>query len=304
MKKLIVIAVSLALLCTVLSGCDNVDRRVKINAENFPDDNFRQYLLSTDYGADAILTKKEWLGVEEMDVSYRNISDLTGINYFHCLKKLVCDGNQLEELDLKILKLEWLSCNHNQLSELEPFGALAQGLRHLECADNKIMQLDFEFVKYLEFLDCHDNQLTELDLSHCGELRTLICYGNNITDVTNLNISHNPYLETYQSDLVSSISDNDADINNTTSKSDIKADTWYTQASNTNVQWQNAEVTNVVPMSQGQAFMVTYYPVCKSCHVCGPTIQMTGVSADSPVTDTYYCQSCGVITYCLFEVAY
>lgn len=83
----------------------------------------------------------------------------------------------------------------------------------------------------------------------------------------------------------------------------VSADTWYELITNDILLFQNAEIDDAVSTSKGSVFMVTYYPVCKNCHVCGP-IQMTGVGTDSQVSETYYCQSCGATTYSRFKIEY
>ncbi len=49
--------------------------------------------------------------------------------------------------------------------------------------------------------------------------------------------------------------------------------------------------------------MVTDYPFCRDCKVCGK-MGMTGVSVNSPVTETYYCYSCNETTYVKFKLEY
>ena len=56
-----------------------VAKDVEINPTNFPDDNFRAYLLAQDYGADGIITKKEFQKITKIDVNEKNISSLKGI---------------------------------------------------------------------------------------------------------------------------------------------------------------------------------------------------------------------------------
>lgn len=125
--------------------------------------------------------------------------------------------------------------------------------------------------------------------------------------------------EVYNYDLPGNNDSTQGEINNTTSdeqsgKSDssssragevskISADTWYILTSNDIFRCQNAEIASAVLMSHGSVFLVTYYPVCKKCHVCG-TMQMTGVSVETPVSETYYCNSCRTTTYVRFKIEY
>ena len=56
--------------------------RIAIDKENFPDDNFRAFLLGQDYGKDGVLTEREIMNITEMDVYDMEISSLQGIEYF------------------------------------------------------------------------------------------------------------------------------------------------------------------------------------------------------------------------------
>ena len=45
---------------------------VQINATNFPDPNFRAWLLEQPWGSDSIITNAEIAGITSIDVSHRN----------------------------------------------------------------------------------------------------------------------------------------------------------------------------------------------------------------------------------------
>jgi Leucine-rich repeat (LRR) protein len=97
-----------------------IDEGVKINATNFPDENFRNYLLSQDYGKDGSLTEEEIKNITFLNVSWKSISNLKGIEYFTALKELDCYNNQLTSLDVsKNTALTWLGCFNNQLTSLD-----------------------------------------------------------------------------------------------------------------------------------------------------------------------------------------
>ena len=84
---------------------------ITIDATNFPDDNFRAWLLSQSYGSDGILTPAEIAGITDIDVRDLNIADLTGIAYFTAVEQLLCPNNNLTGLDLSAnSKLNILSC--------------------------------------------------------------------------------------------------------------------------------------------------------------------------------------------------
>ena len=134
--------------------------RGAINATNFPDKNFRNWLLEQEYGKDSFLTDEEIDGVTEMELYYMNIQSLKGIEYFTSLTSLGCDGNQLTELDLSMNnKLTILNCSDNQLTSLNVAGCT-------------------ELIRIL----CYNNQLTELNVSGCTALNVLSCFQNQIKD--------------------------------------------------------------------------------------------------------------------------
>ncbi len=62
---------------------------IAINAENFPDDNFRSFVLSNyDTNSDSVLSADEIGAVTQMVVSSKSIQTLKGIEYFTALTKL------------------------------------------------------------------------------------------------------------------------------------------------------------------------------------------------------------------------
>ncbi len=92
---------------------------VNIDETNFPDKNFRNYLLAQDYGSDAILTSEEIAAITEMGLSEKGISSLSGIEYFTELAYLFCDRNNIKYLDLsENTKLVTLQCTQNQIGRL------------------------------------------------------------------------------------------------------------------------------------------------------------------------------------------
>ena len=159
---------------------------VAIDATNFPDENFRNYLLQQSYGQDGVLTEEEISGVTSIHVSLKNISSLKGIEHFTALTYLDCYENQLTALDVsKNTALTWLSCNSNQLTALDVSKNTA--LTHLECSYNRLTALDVSKNTALTWLECSNNQLTALDVSKNTALERLFCSKNQLTalDVSN-----------------------------------------------------------------------------------------------------------------------
>ena len=164
---------------------------VKINKNTFPDVNFRTY-INAQYGSGGVLTSDVRSNVEYMDVSYMNIKNLTGIQYFNGLKMLSCGNNQLTSLDVSnCTALTELYCNDNQLKTLNVSNCTA--LWNLSCGNNQLADLDLSGCTALENLSCGYNQLRGLDVSRCAELVYLSC-GNN--QLTNLDVSDRAALAT------------------------------------------------------------------------------------------------------------
>ena len=167
------------------------DGDIAIDAKNFPDENFRNWLLAQDYGADGKLTSAEIAGVDEINVYNKNIADLTGIAYFTNLKTLDCTGNELTSLDVtKNTALEALYCNFNELTTLDVSKNTA--LQQLHCYKNQLTTLDVTNNTALIILNCYNNQLTSLDVSNNTALYYLDCSYNQLTT---LNVSNNTALQ-------------------------------------------------------------------------------------------------------------
>ena len=93
---------------------------VAVDEQNFPDTNFREWLLEQSYGVDGYLSTPEIAAVTGIDVSDKSISSLKGIEDVTALTELKCLFNQLTELDVsKNTALEYLYCYDNQLKSLD-----------------------------------------------------------------------------------------------------------------------------------------------------------------------------------------
>ena len=155
------------------------DVSVAINETNFPDVNFRNYLLSQRYGSDGVLTYDEIADIENMDVSKKGIKSLKGIEYFIALTSLSCYVNQLTSLDVTCnTALTGLACDGNQLTSLDVSKNTA--LTKFECCENLLTSLDVSKNVALKYLDCSYNQLTSLVLSQNAQLNEIVCFNNRI----------------------------------------------------------------------------------------------------------------------------
>ena len=170
---------------------------VPLNAENFPDANFRE-ALAKEFGineGDCItITEAEIASTTLLRVSSRKIADLTGIEHFTALTELYCGSNQLTSLDVsKNTALTRLDCGGNQLTSLDV--SKNTELTYLQCGWNGLTSLDMSNNTILTELLCYNNQLTSLDISKNVELKYLYCSGNQLTS-----------LEVYRNDKLKDIS--------------------------------------------------------------------------------------------------
>ena len=142
---------------------------VQINETNFPDENFRKWVLANSFGRDGVLTDAEIASVTKLSIGSRRIQSLKGIEFFTETSWLDVGGNGITEIDLS------------------PFPKMT----HLDIGWCKIKELDLSKNTALTYLDCRGNGLTTLDLSKNTSLTTLICFGNQLTE---LDLSKNTLL--------------------------------------------------------------------------------------------------------------
>lgn len=184
----------------------------KINETNFPDENFRNFILRQDYGADGILTKSEISKIKKLQPQNQNISNLKGIEFFTEIIMLACDRNQLTSLDLsnntklttlycqenkltsinvtKNTVLAWLYCSYNQLTSIDVTNNNV--LTSLSCGNNKLVSLDVSKNTTLVNLWCESNQLTTLNMGNTTTLAHLYCHHNQLASLV---VSNNTALE-------------------------------------------------------------------------------------------------------------
>lgn len=156
-----------------------VTEGVIVNATNFPDANFCSWIKSQSYGQDGILTKEEIAEVTNINVGFRSVKSLQGIEYFTALKELFCSGCPLTSIDIsKNTALEKLYCYSNQLTAIDVSQNTA--LTTLHCGINQLTSLDVSQNTALKELHCDENQLTSLDLSKNVKLTQLYCRLNQI----------------------------------------------------------------------------------------------------------------------------
>ncbi len=117
-----------------------------------------------------------------LNISNKNISDLTGLQYWHNLVTLDCSWNQLSSLPLLPNSLQILTCYHNQLTNLP---ILPYNLTLLNCRYNQLTGLP-ALPSALQTLTC-DNNLLSILPSLNNTLQTLTCGYNQLSILPSLN---------------------------------------------------------------------------------------------------------------------
>lgn len=152
-----------------------------------PDDNFEQALIDLGYDDvldDYVLTDNINT-VTELILSYKNISDMTGIQDFDALVHLESNGNQHNSLDIsQNSSLTYLDCSGSEVDEL----FLNSALITLYCSSNQLNEIDISNCINLEFLHVSSNLLSEIDISNNINLKRFNCHLNSINS---LNLENN-----------------------------------------------------------------------------------------------------------------
>jgi len=168
---------------------------------NIPDGNFKNYLvnnssLNTNMD-DEIQFSEAAVFTGDIDVTNKNISDLTGIEAFTALTYLKFQGNNVSTVDLsQNTALVTLFCNFNNFTTID----LSQNtaLEKLYLNNNDFSSIDLSNNTALITLFCGDNpNLTDLDLSGNPNLITLHCeFWTTSSSLANIDFSQNINLKT------------------------------------------------------------------------------------------------------------
>ena len=194
MKKFLAFAMCCGLLmaCSKKASNDSEQQTaqgpVVINAENFPDENFRAavcYLLSAEEGD--TVSAERFAKVEELELERLWLNDLKGIEYFTALRQLDCSDNLLTSIDVsKNTALKCLECGHNLLTAIDV--THNQQLMSLGCCNNQLTAIDVSKNPELIHLLCNENMLESIDVSNNPKLLTL---GVNACRLKTLDVSKN-----------------------------------------------------------------------------------------------------------------
>lgn len=152
-------------------------------------------------GGTVLLTEENKKAIEEvtsLNIEGKNLTDISGIEYFTNLTSLDCGNNQLTALPVgNLTNLKSLDCSDNQLTAL-PVENLTN-LTLLYCSNNQLTALLVEKLSKLTNLRCNDNRLTAMPVEKLSQLAVLSCSYNqltelpvgNLTELTVLNCNNN-----------------------------------------------------------------------------------------------------------------
>lgn len=152
-----------------------------------PDPNFEQVLINLGYDAvlDGQVLTANINNVTSLNLNFKNISDLTGIEDFTALRNLDCSVTPLAYMNLtQNLNLEYLSCYNNQLTSIDLSQNLA--LNWLDISDNLLTTLDVSQNTNLVEFRCYNNQISSLDVSQNTKLKNLRFQNNRVTGTMDL----------------------------------------------------------------------------------------------------------------------
>ena len=181
-----------------------------------PDDNFEAYLEANGMGNgianDDYVSTSNISNVTTLNISSKNISDVTGIQDFTALTTLYCDNNSIHDLDLSNntnltavycyynsiqnldvsanTQLEVLSCSFNIINDLNINNN--HNLLQLSCYSNVLTNIDVSNNQLLEILNIGDNLISGIDLSNNTALQEFYCLYN--SQITNIDLDNNPNL--------------------------------------------------------------------------------------------------------------
>ena len=185
----------LLILLTVLMATLAAHADVAINSTNFPDANFRSYLMS-EYPS-GVITTAQLNARTTLEVNSKRISNMKGVEYFTELTRLSCYGNKLTSIDVSSnTKLTYLNLFENQLTSIDVSNNTA--LEQLYLHYNQLTSVTVTYHSalrtlwvqqnpYLTSLSCYRNVLTNFNVEGCTALKKILCYENpNLATITGL----------------------------------------------------------------------------------------------------------------------
>ncbi|WP_130735454.1 immunoglobulin-like domain-containing protein [Flavobacterium sp. J27] len=165
-----------------------------------PDDNFEQRLIDLGYDTvlDDYVTTANISGITNLNVTYKNIADLTGIEDFASLEVLNCRGNQLTTLDVSNnTALFSLLCGANALTTLD----LSANTNLISLAAEICDLTSITLPLSIQFMNLDGNEFTELDFSGLPNLTYLLVKNNPYLYALNVKNGNNTNFTDFQATL-------------------------------------------------------------------------------------------------------
>ena len=241
----------------MLEAVAPVSSGLAIDETNFPDANFRNYVLASfDSNGDEKLDDEEIANVKYIHAPSKTISSLKGIEYFTELEGLDCDNNQLTSLDVsKNTKLVKLICSKNALTSLNT--SHNPLLKKLDIYNNKITSIDVSQNTELETLYIGRNPIETLNVKNNVKLMEL---QSELNDLTSIDLSNNsPSMTLYMANNIYPIT---VGKGRSFDLSKLPAGFDVSKTSN----WQNATVNSGVLIVKSVDDFVTYDYDCGNGH--------------------------------------
>lgn len=169
---------------------------VTINSTNFPDANFRSYLLS-EYPSGTITTA-QLQSRTTLNMPYKSISNAKGIEHFTQLTRLDLYSNNLTTVDVSAnTKLTYLNVGGNKLTSIDVSNntALEQLYLQKNNLTGTVIVTEHSALRTLwvnnnpdlKGINCWRNVLTNFDVSGCTALQDIKCFSNrNLSTITGL----------------------------------------------------------------------------------------------------------------------
>ena len=161
---------------------------------SIPDPNFEQALIDLGIDSDGQLNGSvatdDISSVTTLDVSSRDIQNLSGIQDFAQLESLSCGDNRIQNLSVRDnLELRFLRISRNLIGEINLSDNIK--LEQLYVDDNQLGTLNVRSNPNLKVLDCSSNFLQMINVTDSFRLEHLDFSSNNISEI---DLFENPYL--------------------------------------------------------------------------------------------------------------
>ena len=204
-----------------------------VNSSNFPDANFRSYLLNL--YPKGYLTSSEVSSRTNLTMNNKGITNMKGVELFTSLTKLDFATNSVTKFNSMPSTVQELNCSSNQLTSLP---TLPSGLTRLTCYSNQLTSLP-TIPSNIEYINAGYNKFTNINIRSKSKLRNV--YLDNCSSLATVDLSNNAltYLYIYNSPAITSLA---VGSNQLTELSNIPTSIEYLQISNN--QFTSFEITN------------------------------------------------------------